>query len=84
MGSSPSVSPPPKEAASGGLRVATFVHRRVESELGEDFFMCPHLINSSEALFMVDDAPNKPRGRWPLGALKVSGWPCPRWAMRLP
>ena len=37
------------------MRVAALVHHEEDSELGEDFFMWPHLMNSDEALFVVDD-----------------------------
>ena len=55
MGSSPTASPPPKDATSSGLRVAALICREKEFELGEDFFMWPHPVNFDEALFMVDD-----------------------------
>ena len=35
--------------------MAALVHHEEDSELGEDFFMWPHLMNSDEALFVVDD-----------------------------
>ena len=32
------------------------IHHEEEPNLGEDFLMWPHPMNSSEALFVVDDA----------------------------
>ena len=53
--SPPTYDPPSKEVAFDGPSMSALVHHGEELELGGDFFMWPHPLDSCEALFVVDD-----------------------------
>ena len=56
MGSSSTTGPSPAEVAFNGQDMVALSLQEEDLELGEDFFIWPHPTNSSEALFVVDDA----------------------------